>query len=109
MTLRTIHKFPVPIDGRTHKVELATKAEIVHVALPKSGPGVYFWATIPAFKVLTWREFTVAPTGVELEHEPGVDWKHRGTAITDDGHLVFHLLERVPRVKRVRTIPQVEG
>ena len=95
---RSIHRYEVPVDDQWHRLQLG--GDPVHVAT-RRGDVVEVWAWSDPHVIDRW--FRVYATGEPIPGpntpgEPGqADQcvRHRGTAITPDGRLVWHLLELV--------------
>lgn len=91
MTYHTngVLRYTVPIDGKWH--ELTFAGNIVHVAT-RHEDVIEFWALAnPGHPVLTHR-FRVFGTGYRI---PVASYLHWGTAFTDNGALVWHLIEDI--------------
>lgn len=87
--MAAIHRYEIPVDDRWHDLPLA--GPIYHVAC-RQPDTVELWA-LDSDGAPTWREFRVFATGQPLP--PEQDLHHVGTALTADGRLVWHLLERL--------------
>lgn len=83
---RTIHRLAIPVDSTWHTVAL--HGPIVHVAT-RDHRYVEIWFIADPMVGQMLRTFRAYGTG-----QPDVEGKHVGTAITPDGHLVWHLMER---------------
>lgn len=84
-----IFRYEVPVDDEWHQLTLAGHPLAVAC---RSLHVVEFWCRANDTDSVRERLFTVAGTG-QLIGSPAV--RYWGTAIAPDGHLVWHLLERV--------------
>jgi len=89
--MRAVYKYSIPVDDREHAVLMPPGAEIVHVACQDGPYSVELWATVDPDVTRAERTFIVAGTGHQYDD---VQWKHVGSALTAEGALVWHLLER---------------
>lgn len=88
--MTAIHRYSLPVNGQWHDREL--RGDIIHVAARAIAGVVEFWAfDNPASEPET-RTFQVFGTGQTLDTDAGA---YIGTAITPDGFLVWHLMERI--------------
>jgi hypothetical protein len=88
VSVAAIHRYEITVDDQWHELPLC--GPIYHVAA-REPRYVELWA-LDNDGAPTWREFRVFATGQPL---PPEDLHHVGTAITADGHLVWHLMERI--------------
>jgi hypothetical protein len=87
-----IRPYEVPVDGNWHPIDMY--GEIVHVAA-RTPHAVEFWAWDRRRVNAETHVFRVFATGEEMPMVDGADVVHVGTAITEDGRFVRHLIERV--------------
>lgn len=85
--MRTIYKFPVPVDDVLHKHAMPTKAVIRHVAQQGYQPCI--WAEVDTDAPLVERSFRVFGTG----HAIPDGFAFVGTAF--DGPFVWHVFEKL--------------
>jgi hypothetical protein len=85
-----IHRFEVPVDARWHRIPVAGRP--LHVAA-RYADTVEFWALHDPNRTPEDRWFRVYGTGQPITAD---GWLHRGTTLTADGQLVWHLLESAP-------------
>jgi hypothetical protein len=81
-----IFRYEVPVDDQWHEHHCATPLAVA----ARSPYVVEFWAYE---RTDLNRQFRVIGTG---QPEPEADLRHRGTAVTASGSLVWHLMERHP-------------
>lgn len=92
--MRAIYRYEIPVDDRSHAVNMHGSTRVLHVAARRPNI-VEFWAEHDGPTLDRW--FRVFGTGQPLPE----DWmKHRyiGTALAADGQLVWHLYESMQRV-----------
>ncbi|MFF7335400.1 hypothetical protein [Streptomyces sp. NPDC008150] len=88
-----IHRVELPIDDRPHGIDLT--GVILHVASRRHGYLDVWYQARPADVDHMRRAFQVVGTGQPIPAHLGahIAGGHKGTAITPDGQLVWHLLE----------------
>lgn len=89
--MRTVHKFPLTVNGR-QTIVMPEGAEVSHVGL--QGSTVCLWALVDTEKDYKPRTFTILGTGQPLD-VPGGDVKPVGSFMVADGEFVFHVVEHV--------------
>jgi hypothetical protein len=100
MAERTVYKYDVPVDNKSHLFVIPGPSKIVHVECQRTATTVQFWAEVPtdvAHADHDHRLFQVFPTGIPIPEEPDPSqyWQHVGTAVTVGGALVWHLYELI--------------
>jgi hypothetical protein len=106
-----IHRAELPIDDRPHGIDLT--GDILHAAIRRPGAvDVWYLARRDPSVEHMRRSFQIVATGQPIPLWLG---RHHATAITQDGQLVWHVLEnfcphRAPDVgqlfgNQVRSIP----
>lgn len=92
-TQAVIHRFSLPIDDRPHGIDLT--GDIFHAAVRRPGHVDVWYQARPENVEHMRRSFQVVGTGqpLPIHFGTGLAGGHRGTAITPDGLLVWHVLE----------------
>ncbi|MDX3531180.1 hypothetical protein P1P75_33450 [Streptomyces sp. ID05-39B] len=93
MTNAVIHRAELPLDDRPHGIDLT--GEILHTAVRRPGAVDVWYQARPAGMDPMRRSFQVVGTGHPIPAHLGfyLHGSHKGTAISPDGLLVWHVLE----------------
>ncbi|QBJ94471.1 hypothetical protein D0Z67_29315 (plasmid) [Streptomyces seoulensis] len=88
-----IHRIELPIDDRPHGIDLT--GEILHTAIRRPNVVDVWYQARPAGMDPMRRSFQVVGTGQPIPTHLGfyIHAGYKGTAITPDGQLVWHVLE----------------
>lgn len=88
-----IHRAELPLNDRPHGIDLT--GEILHVAARRTGAVDVWYQARPDGEEPMRRSFQVVGTGQPIPTHLGLSivGGHKGTAISPDGQLVWHVLE----------------
>lgn len=86
-----IHRTELPVDDRPHGIDLT--GEILHVAARRPGAIDVWYQARPDGMESMRRSFQVVGTGQPIPTYLGFYVTHKGTAVTRNGALVWHVLE----------------
>lgn len=88
-----IHRAELPINDRPHGIDLT--GEILHAAVRRFGVVDVWYQARPAGMEPMRRSFQIVGTGQPIPTHLGLylHGSHKGTAISPDGALVWHVLE----------------
>ncbi|CAL9667985.1 hypothetical protein SUDANB145_07261 (plasmid) [Streptomyces sp. enrichment culture] len=100
-----IHRFELPIDDRPHGIDLT--GELLHVAARRPGAVDVWYQTRPDGMEPMRRSFQIVSTGQPIPAHLGFYLydTHKGTTVTPDGVLVWHVLENRCTHQNVSTVP----
>jgi hypothetical protein len=98
-----IHRAELPVDDRPHGIDLT--GDIIHAAARhEDAVDVWYLARPPEQEPMR-RSFQIVGTGQPLPIWLG---RHQGTAITPDGHMVWHVLENHCQHQNVIEVPEMK-
>ena len=107
MRQAVIHRFELPIDDRPHGIDLT--GEILHAAVRRPGAVDVWYQARPDSIQPMRRSFQIVGTGQPIPTHLGDDCiSHKGTAITPDGMLVWHVLENHCPHQDVVEVPEMQ-
>lgn len=87
-----IHRGELPIDDQPHGIDLT--GDILHAAVRRAGAVDVWYQRRPAAIQHMRRSFQIVGTGQPVPaHFGGLLLGHKGTALTPEGQLVWHVLE----------------
>jgi hypothetical protein len=86
-----IHRAELPIDDRPHGIDLT--GDILHAAVRRPGAVDIWYQANPDGAEPMRRSFQVVGTGQLIPAHLGFYVTHKGTAVSPDGVLVWHVLE----------------
>jgi len=93
--MKTVWKFPIPIQDEVIEVPMPKDAEIVYVACQKEV--VCLWALVETEAEKEVRKFRIYGTGHEIRPNVGTGYNtydtYVGTAIQFGGDLIWHVFE----------------
>ncbi|MEW1565754.1 hypothetical protein AB0454_22545 [Streptomyces sp. NPDC093509] len=93
-TLAVIHRVEIPVDDRPHGIDLT--GEILHTAVRRTGSVDVWYQPRPQGSTDPMRRsFQIVATGQPIPAHLGfyLLGGHKGTAVSPDGQLVWHVLE----------------
>jgi hypothetical protein len=107
-TQAVIHRVELPIDDRPHGIDLT--GEIFHTAVRRPGAVDVWYQARPVGMEPMRRSFQIVGTGQPVPTHLGLYLfsSHKGTAITPDGALVWHVLENHCPHQNVIEVPEVQ-
>jgi hypothetical protein len=95
--MKTIHKYPVPIDRDYFDLELPEGAEILTVQVQRDQ--VCLWCTVNTERARQFKHtFRLAGTGHELDNDELL--KYIGTFQLNQGWVIGHLFEVLGKLSR---------
>lgn len=99
-----VHRAELPLDDRPHGIDLT--GEILHVAARRPYAVDVWYQARPDGMEPMRRSFQIVGTGQPVPTHLGFHVTHKGTAISPDGQLVWHVLENhCPHVERPGSMP----
>jgi hypothetical protein len=101
-----IHRFELPIDDRPHGIDLT--GEILHTAVRRPGAVDVWYQARPDGMEPMRRSFQIVGTGQPIPGHLGYYFTHKGTALSPDGQLVWHVLENHCKHQDVLAVRQIE-
>lgn len=101
-----IHRTRLPIDDLPHGIDLT--GEILHVAARHLGTVEVWYQARPDGMDPMRRSFQVVGTGQPIPAHLGFYATHKGSAVTPDGQLVWHVLENHCQHQNVADASEVQ-
>ncbi|MFC9497719.1 hypothetical protein [Streptomyces sp. NPDC056982] len=86
-----IHRTTLPLDDRPHGIDLT--GEILHTAVRRPDAVDVWYQARPDGMEPMRRSFQVVGTGQPIPAHLGFFVTHKGSAVSPDGELVWHVLE----------------